>query len=192
MDGLLFYAIAWFIWIYFFFFVNRDTAYRREILFTILLLIIVSPLYTKLGLFSVSGVLILFGSLFIYMLFYSRTMEMISSVATVLIVCIAQVSFFLLVSVHPGWMWFSDKVLQAVCLYIVLVLLIREPIMRLSVVVIGSSLSEFVINFLIYSMKYYQMSLHFTSLDTLAVVLFITFIHYRMFGFALSNAFKHA
>jgi len=183
MNGLLFYAIAWFIWLYFFFFTNQNTEYRRMILFVVLLLISASTIDIKWGEFFISGILALCIGLFLFLLMKSSTMEMIAIAAAILVVCSAQVSFFLFTTVNPVWMLLNDRVVQSILLFVLLSLFVKNTLFKLCILMISGSLANFVISFLTFSLEQYQIQLHYAMLDTFAVIGFIIFIQYRMYGY---------
>ncbi len=179
MDGLIFYGIMWFLVIYTYFFTNSNWTYRNHFLWSILLFIMMSPVYTYVGLFPISGALLLAFCIFTYRVGKYNNRQIFSIVTGVCIVCIAIVSINLLMFVHPVWHIFNDQVAQSILLFLMIALTCKSKIDRLIILIFGASLASYLISIVSMKLSHEPYDMHLVILDTMAIIFFITFVQFR-------------
>ncbi|MGX6442583.1 YphA family membrane protein [Neobacillus sp. K501] len=142
MEGLFFYWIFWFSWVYLTFVLNKQNPYRMKSAACLLFIIILSNFHFVIGSFDIyaGGLVLLLLSYY----FFSKEKfgHLLYSFICSFTITMAYVTFHLFEIFDPIWIIFKKEWMMGICFSILAILLQKTLSGRLLIIVSGTMQGE--------------------------------------------------
>ncbi|MCA1030533.1 hypothetical protein LCL95_05695 [Bacillus timonensis] len=175
MEGIYFYWLAWAAWIITTFFMKKD-GYRLQL--SIIILLIITLSLTNFSLFGIKiNLAMIIALLFCYFLIRKKKLKsIVYLLVCTLTITIAYVTFLLFEIFDPIWIVFDRRIMLSVCLLFLCLTLVKEPVSRVSTLVIATCHGELLFAFILKRLGFtYEVgSLQF--LETTSIAISFTYV----------------
>jgi hypothetical protein len=176
--GIFFYWIGWIGWTAFTFLMKKS---KERIFLSYLLLVClsVSDVHLKFLYFKVNVALLILVFISCFYISKQKLLEKIHALLLVTIVMMGIVAFMLLSLSDPGWFMVDTRFLLSVLLSLTLYVLSNSIKLRISSIILGAFLGEFIFSLTIINLNSELVIGSFFTLDliSLTLIYFISFYH---------------